>query len=69
MADDPHGAPPLSDLECPDCATTIDVGDEPRATADGGDDLPRAGDDRPGLRGVDVRCEDCDAEVGLYFFP
>jgi hypothetical protein len=69
-ADHPGAVPALQDLdfECPDCAGELAVDDGARPTTDGGNDLPRS-DDRAGLRGVDIQCDRCGTDLGVYVFP
>jgi ribosomal protein S27E len=61
------------DLECPDCTTSIDV-----PVSDGGRRTTAEGDvvdstsgvdptaDELGLRGIDVKCDCCGTELGVY---
>lgn len=57
------------DVACPDCSTTLDVGNRPLPATDGGRDPTHASDERLQLRGVDVECDCCGADVGVYVFP
>jgi hypothetical protein len=67
-ADEPRAAA-LPNVECPDCRTTLSVVDGRQPATDGGDDRPRAPDEDVELRGVDVQCDCCGTDVGVYFFP
>lgn len=68
-ADELHAALRTVAVECPDCATALDVGADRRPATDGGADASWTPDERLHFRGVDVECDCCGATVGVYVYP